>query len=67
MSMNCGHQGAYCSSPQVLHEHGEAWWMMSTGKNCKSVHQSTHLLSYKQSHLVAYWEDLGKGNNVFCL
>jgi hypothetical protein len=24
-SLNCAHQGAYCSSPQVIYEYGEQW------------------------------------------
>jgi hypothetical protein len=26
MSQNCGHQWEYCSSLQVICDHGEAWW-----------------------------------------
>jgi hypothetical protein len=26
MSLNCGHQGAYCLSSPVIYEHGQPWW-----------------------------------------
>jgi hypothetical protein len=26
LSLNCGHQWAYCSSPQLIYEHGKPWW-----------------------------------------
>jgi hypothetical protein len=34
-SLKCSHQRAYCSNPQVIYEHGEPWWMISTGKTKK--------------------------------
>jgi hypothetical protein len=41
--------------------------MMSTGENSRSVYQSALWQSYQQSHLIAIREDLGEGNDGFCL
>jgi hypothetical protein len=51
--------------PQVIHEHGEPWWMMSTGKNSRFIHQIALRQSYQHSHLAAKLEDLGEGNDGF--
>jgi hypothetical protein len=41
--------------------------MMSIGENPQFVHRSALRQSYQQSHVVVNWEDLGKGNDEFCL
>jgi hypothetical protein len=41
--------------------------MMSTGENPQFIHRSALRQSYQQSHVVVNWEDLGKGNDEFCL
>jgi hypothetical protein len=53
--------------PQVIHDHGEARWMMSSGENSRSVHQSALWKYYLHSYLVPNQEDVGEGNNGFCL
>jgi hypothetical protein len=65
-SLNCGYQLA-CSSTRWymnIENHGG---MVSTGENSRFVHQISLWQSYKQSYLVANQEELGEGNNGFCL
>jgi hypothetical protein len=53
--------------PHVIHECGQAWWILSTEKNSRCAHQSGLWQSYKLSHLVADWEAVSEGNDGFCL
>jgi hypothetical protein len=52
---------------QVIYEHGEPWWMMSTGENSLSVRKSALWKSYLQSYIVANREDEDEGNYGFFL
>jgi hypothetical protein len=66
MSLNCGHQRAYCSSPRRYMSMENHDGVISIRKTPDS---STRTLwqSYKQRHLIAKQEELEKGNCESCL
>jgi hypothetical protein len=64
MSMGCDYVSELC---QIIYEHGEPWWMMSTEEKFQFIHQSSIWQSYQESHLVGNREDLGEESDGFCL